>query len=313
MGYSMDNERVKIIYIASNGRSGSTILDLLLGAHPSCWTLGEFHVLPWELRTHTKPCGCGMPVEQCPFWSPIVSELQDVLLHGSIDRFRHSYLGSRTLLFDEIRFLASRSPWYRHKRQEHLDRYGRDNGLVLQRVLERARGIKGNQVSWLVDSSKSVYRLLWLKETGQFDVRVLHLVKDPRAFVYSMCKDQPAMPRPLQQAKAALRWNVENFLFDRLFRAHFREDEVLRVRYDDLAGAPQACLGRMTAWLGIPSQEGLVGEFRNENHAISGNPARFENAGIRLDEKWRRELGRGTQWLVRAATFQLAGRYGFPW
>ena len=42
--------------------------------------------------------------------------------------------------------------------------------------------IKGDQVQWLVDASKSVYRLLWLRETGLFDVRVIHLVKDPRTF-----------------------------------------------------------------------------------------------------------------------------------
>ena len=30
-----------VIYILSNGRSGSTLLDLLLGAHPRLWTLAR--------------------------------------------------------------------------------------------------------------------------------------------------------------------------------------------------------------------------------------------------------------------------------
>ena len=46
--------------------------------------------------------------------------------------------------------------------------------------------IKGDQVQWLVDASKSVYRLLWLRETGLFDVRVIHLVKDPRVRALDM-------------------------------------------------------------------------------------------------------------------------------
>ena len=307
----MANEKLKIIYIASSGRSGSTILDLLLGAHPSCWTLGEFHILPWELRTHVKPCGCGDSVENCPFWGSIVGELQDVLLHGSISRFRDSYWGSRPLLFGEIPFLASQSPWHRQKRKEQLHKYGCDNERVLTKVLDRAKALKGDQVTWLVDASKSVYRLLWLKEAGQFDVRVIHLVKDPRAFVYSMCKNRPGLSRPWWLWKAALRWNVENRLFDRLFQKHFTANEVLRMRYDDLASDPQSCLGRISKWLDVSADDRLPDKFRIENHGIAGNPSRFETGGIRLDEKWRVELRRGSQLLVRAATSGPARRYGF--
>jgi hypothetical protein len=309
----MINERLKLLYIASSGLSGSTVLDLLLGAHPFCWTLGEFHVLPWELRTNTHPCGCGSLVEQCSFWGPIVAEFRDSLLHGSIDRFRDSTLSTRSLLVGELRFLVSRSPYYRQERKEGLDLYGRDNFEILRRVLDGARRIKGDQVSWLVDSSKSIYRLLWLKETGRFDVRVIHLVKDPRGFVYSMCKQKPGLRRPWRLSKAAMRWNIENGLFDRLFEAHFSEDEVLRMRYDELAKEPKASLQRIGAWLGVPPDEDLPNKFRSESHGIAGNPARFEKSGIRLDERWRVELGQGTKLLVRAATSRLATRYGFPW
>src|SRR5438270_2363933 len=83
-------EKPKLVYIASSGRSGSTVLELLLGAHSACWTLGEFHVLPWLLRTNVKPCGCGSPVAQCPFWQSITEDCRKELLHGSITRFRAS-------------------------------------------------------------------------------------------------------------------------------------------------------------------------------------------------------------------------------
>lgn len=309
----MGSDKLKIVYIASTGRSGSTVLDLLLGAHPCCWTLGEFHVLPWELRQNTKPCGCGQAVAQCSFWNPVVAQAQEALLHGSIDRFRDSYFTSRTLRLGEIRFLTSCSPRHRQNRQKLLEQYGSDNYEVLHRVLERARNVKGGQVEWLVDASKSMYRLLWLKESGRFDVRVVHIIKDPRAFVYSMCKEDQGLRRPWQLSKAALRWNIENYLFDRLFRAHFASDEVLRMRYDELAANPQGGLARICALLGVPTGEDLPDKFRNENHAIAGNPARFEKAGIRLDEKWRRGLRQGTQRLVWAGTVPLARRYGFSW
>ena len=305
------SDKLKILYIASSGRSGSTVLDLLLGAHAACWTLGEFYVLPWELRTHTKPCGCGRPVEECHFWGPIVAEHQGALLQGSIDRFRDSYNGGRPIRFREYRFLGSSAAAHRQRRAHQLEQYGRDNVEVLDRVLQGAGAIKGDQVQWLVDASKSVYRLLWLRETGLFDVRVIHLVKDPRTFVHSICKGTAGTGRLWMLGKATLRWNIENHLFNRLFRAHFAEHEVYRLRYEELATDPKGILREISLWLGIAADDDLAANFRGENHAIAGNPSRFESSSIRLDEKWRGELWQGTQLMVRAATLPLAKRYGF--
>jgi hypothetical protein len=309
----MAEDRLKLVYVGSSGRSGSTILELLLGAHQAFWTLGEFHLLPWELRTNTKPCGCGSLVEECPFWGPITRECKAELVDGSIGRFRDSYWADRALRFGELRFLASASPRHRACRQSDLEQYGRENLRVLRMVLDKAKTIKGDPVAWLIDASKSPYRLLWLKETGLFDVRVIHLVKDPRAFAYSVAKDRSGLERAVQVARATLRWNVENYLFNRLFRAHFSPAEVLRLRYEELAADPQATLRRICTWLGASVDDGLSDRFRNENHGISGNPARFDRGGIRLDEAWRTGLRSWTKQAVRAASFLLARQYGFPW
>src|SRR5437868_12622660 len=139
----MENQKLKLIYIASSGRSGSTVLELLLGAHSACWTLGEFHVLPWLLRTNVKPCGCGSPVAQCPFWQSITEDCRKELLHGSITRFRASCWADHTLRFSELPFLASSSPRQRSRRRTDLEVYGKDNLVVLRSVLQKARHIKG--------------------------------------------------------------------------------------------------------------------------------------------------------------------------
>src|SRR5207302_9823744 len=142
----------------------------------------------------------------------ITEDCRKELLHGSITRFRASCWADHTLRFSELPFLASSSPRQRSRRRTDLEVYGKDNLVVLRSVLQKARHIKGDPVTWLVDSSKSPYRLLWLKETGQFDVRVIHLVKDPRAFVYSTCKNQHGISRTWGLGKAALRWTFENHL-----------------------------------------------------------------------------------------------------
>ena len=53
-----DNDKVPVLCILSNGRSGSTLLDLLLGAHPNLCTRGEAQLLPCELRGNYTPSAC---------------------------------------------------------------------------------------------------------------------------------------------------------------------------------------------------------------------------------------------------------------
>jgi hypothetical protein len=74
----MDEPRQKIIYIAGLGHSGSTILDLSLGAHSKIIGLGEiFTLLDKDRRkNHLKShCSCGMRATQCKFWAGADLEL----------------------------------------------------------------------------------------------------------------------------------------------------------------------------------------------------------------------------------------------
>ena len=69
----MTGERVKVLYIAGSGRSGSTILDRILGQLDGFFSVGELCNL-WDrgLLAHRK-CGCGVPVDQCPTWTGILA------------------------------------------------------------------------------------------------------------------------------------------------------------------------------------------------------------------------------------------------
>ena len=45
-----------LIYITSNSHSGSTLLDMLIGSHSACLTLGEIHKLTLKSE---GVCACG--------------------------------------------------------------------------------------------------------------------------------------------------------------------------------------------------------------------------------------------------------------
>src|SRR5688572_20523667 len=67
------------VFVLSDVRSGSTLLDQCLGAHPKIASLGEVHWLRayvTEDRSiynpeHPLVCSCGMRVSDCPFWAAV--------------------------------------------------------------------------------------------------------------------------------------------------------------------------------------------------------------------------------------------------
>jgi hypothetical protein len=307
----MSNSKLKILYIASNGRSGSTVLEMLLNVSPHMWTLGEFHVLPWEIRQNVKPCGCGVSIEECNFWGPIIAEHRDTLLHGCIDRFRKSYKTDRALRWRELPRLFRGDLCTKKQKMEEVLRYGEDNRIVLSAVKRQAVQEGRSDVAWLVDASKSPYRLLWLAASGRFDIRVIHLVKDPRAFAYSVAKEAGGFGLTYRVARAVVRWQAENRLFELLYRNYLSTDHVFRLRYEQLAGSPDATLRELASWLAVPVWSGAKESFRDKNHGISGNPSRFKSDGIKLDEKWRSELSGLLQLLAYKLGIGLTARYGY--
>ena len=166
-------------------------------------------------------------------------------------------------------------------------------------------------IHWLVDASKGPYRLSWLQSSGLFNLRVIHLVKDPRAFVYSMTK--PYLPNAWRQTvRMTGRWLVENFIFSRLCRRAFIDKQVFFLRYEDLASKPHGCLGGLATWLGLEFTTTMVEDFRKyKNHGISGNETRWHNTGLHLDERWRNALPRSYERAIWTVTSLLARRYGY--
>ena len=57
-----------VLYVGGLGRSGSTLLDRMLGRLDDVWSVGELVHL-WErgLKENNR-CGCGRCFADCPFW-----------------------------------------------------------------------------------------------------------------------------------------------------------------------------------------------------------------------------------------------------
>src|SRR5262245_16234316 len=68
----MSDRRLKVIYIAGWGGSGTTIIDNVLGQVDGWRSTGELHALWPGLRDGRYRCGCGKWIGNCDFWSSVV-------------------------------------------------------------------------------------------------------------------------------------------------------------------------------------------------------------------------------------------------
>lgn len=300
----MKNNHLQIIYIASNGRSGSTILELLLNTFKEVYTLGEVNVIPWELKEEKGLCGCGQEPGKCNFWQSIAERLIDTLsTEGEINKFREFHGGGHLIRIKEIvQILSKKAP-----ETKELDRFCKENlkfFLTIKGFLEKKHGIK---VKYIVDSSKDFYRLNYLINCSKINLKIIHLVKNPCAFVYSMVKNEKGFPF-IKVLRMSFRYLVENFFIDKVSR----DKDVCFLRYEELASCPNTTMVKLADWLGVNYQEGNYKNFRNiENHGLAGNKSRTRKDKIYLDDAWKKNLNSVYKRVVKIITYIPGKKYGY--
>lgn len=172
---------------------------------------------------------------------------------------------------------------------------------------------------FIIDSSKTArgnaVRPFYLRRHLSFPVQLVHLVRDPRACVWSVIRwrmrGESDLGRGSQlglAAMAAFSWIGANLAAE-FYRLRYPR-ESLRVNYDALLrhGAPDA----LKALVPSGPLETIVVE-RNENcHSMGGNEMRNQaHVAVRRDESWRDEIPTSIAIVVTALTWPLMLRYGF--
>lgn len=310
-GIMKTDSPIPVIYVLSNGRSGSTLLDLALNTGVGVWTLGEAQLLPLSVRSGQDglaQCGCGSLMAECGFWGPILDRIPMGPGPFPIEYFRRENRNGkvlrRELLADVLKGRAS-TRW-----RSAVEDYGERNAKFFSVVKEAAEREKGQSMRWLVDASKDPYRLLWMKESGRFALRIIHIVKDPRAYVFSTTRRGRDGWRSV--IRMAGRWLVQNYMSSRLCRRSFAPTDTFFLRYEDLANDADGSLARLGDWLDVSFESDVSAKFRSaENHAVAGNPMRWDDRPIRLDQVWRKQLSRSRARFVWCVTWPWRLHYGY--
>jgi hypothetical protein len=276
------------VAVVGTGRSGSTLLALLLGTHPEIATVGELTGPPPGADGLRSRCSCGRTLGACPFWDRVSAAAAARGTDFGPARWglRFEVPGGRLRRRLLVRSLhASAADRVRDRlvlaapTGAHLREVAARNAALVDAVL----AVTGRRV--FADVSKDPVRVRWLAALTDLDLRVVHLVRDPLGYAGSQVR------RGVPVARAVRQWRRSAATVGRLLD-ELPAERTLRLRYEDLCADPVRELDRVAALAGVaPFDPAAVAAHAGAEHHVIGNRMRLAVTGaVALDESWRDRL-----------------------
>jgi len=306
-----DHAGPRVVYILGWGRSGSTLLDSILGSVEGVCAVGELHYLWSRGLVANRKCGCGQRFNECPHWQGVVNRLGDRFpeaidgpavhrLHNRVARARSTPL----LLYGTEPSGAAVAEYRRILRETYVA------------ILHQS----GADV--VVDSSKRPSEAAVILNDPGLDPYFVHIVRDPRAVAFSWQRlrstgdaaagSQMVRRGVLESSSHWLAWNAAAEVIRRK-----APDRFVRIRYEDLVARPNESIADILRAAHLGQRRAprfTAGEATlARSHSVSGNPSRFDSTTVRLrpDLEWRTKLSRRHAALVVGICAPLMPRYGY--
>lgn len=248
----------EMVFVGGLHRSGTTLLQFLVGAHPDYAAVGEVYDLiqsgSESLRQAGEvQCSCGVSAERCRFWGPLIPTLQ------------HTAGGSET----------ERYKLFLHRFEEFFG-----SGIVP------------------VDSSKDLRALQHLAQIRGLQTKVLFSIRDVRAWTVSVReragrnRGQNSGPG---RVRAFWRWYRGNIRYmEALGNTDLRW---LLVSYEELVLRPEQSLERIMTFLGDSVRGDMLNFDQAGHHAVLVNRMmgdRQKMTHLWYDNRWFCRTGHWT-------------------
>lgn len=266
----------KVLFILGTAHCGSTLLSLILDSSPQCFTVGELSNLPTIYSEYSK--------------EKIASQ---ELLNFWYFKFNREERRQLTLGLSNKRISAAIP-----LKVEKLVRE------IVSDPIFRPYSIIASKTSAdiLIDSTKTIYwisSMLRLKELKQeFDVYLLHLVRDGRAVLNSYLRKRKRMT--LEEISNLWVQRVNN---NEEFYHNFSQGNKIQIAYENLATKPQKTTQKICDFLDTEFIPEMLDYWQHEHYMISGNQGtkslikkyqkdscKSQDISIKLDLSWQTEL-----------------------
>lgn len=314
--YSTDVNGKQIRYVCMPGSpfTGSTLLGALLNEHPECASIGAATGLIRTSELSSYHCSCGKQFQDCEFWNHIVARTR--ALGHPVNVFEtnhwntHLRLSPNRLInaalvrslgwerLNEVRdALVGRMPGARTA----ISEMGWNTWSLARAVLEST----GKTV--FVDTARDHQRPKYLATHPLLDLRVIHLVRDPRGNSASIMKHTGA-----DVAGAARQWMRYNVEAARM-RRYVSQESWISLHYEDLCADPGGVLDRISDFLQVDRAMMQNGSRDADRHII-GNKARLKGRSeIREDLSWQTRLSGADLALIARIAGETSHSLGYAW
>lgn len=307
---------VRVLFLGGLGRSGTTLIERVLGELPGVAAAGEVvHLWRWGILDDER-CGCGAAFSGCGFWQAVGREAfgpvgwnapmarRVLALRARVDRGRH------------LPTLAL--PATRHPRRDELADYT----AAYRDVYDAIGVVSGADV--VIDSSKHASLAYCLRHDADVDVRLVQVVRDSRGVAYSWTKeiarpeasDERTHMSRYTPARSALKWNADNAALAALGRLGTPR---MLLRYEDFLTDPRAAVVEVAEFADVHLPPGALDYLHDDHvelgaaHTVAGNPMRFRTGrlDLRRDDAWRERLPAGQRRVISSLTAVQMRRYGY--
>jgi hypothetical protein len=306
--------QIRYVCMPGSPFTGSTLLGTLLNEHPECASIGAATGLIRRVDLSSYRCSCGRLFRECEFWTGVAGRTSalghpvnvfetgfwNTRLRLSSNRLINAVL-VRSLGWDPLTRVRDGVVGRVSRVRRAISAVGWNTWSLALAVLERT----GKSV--FVDTARDHQRPKYLATHPLLDLKVIHLVRDPRGNTASIMKHQG-----LDVAAAAREWRRYNVEASRM-RRYLPPESWLSLRYEEFCADPRGVLDRISDFLGVERVEINHGNGDAERHII-GNKMRLQGLGeIREDLSWQTKLSGADLATIARITGSTSRRLGYSW
>lgn len=262
----MPKSNFKVVYVAGNGHSGSTLLDIMLGNGEHCFSVGELSFIV-RRGLDQEYCSCESKIAECDFWSKVF----EFWLKNSPISFaqyslqRHKYERNAVFLRTWFNLFFPSNDFKNYK-------------SATAALFEAIHHVSGAKV--IIDSSKSPQRIAVLK--GILDLQVIHLCREFKGVLNSakhamkmdITKGIEADSHSRRTHKTLIDWLVTNVLCE-LFVVGVNSK---KLKYKDYIKNPECFKDFDAAFENVYQKRAF-----STAHMLAGNHIRLSK-GIVIDK-----------------------------
>lgn len=285
---------MQFVYVVSTSYSGSTLLSMLMNAHPQVVSIGELANSIGRIiqsgKTDQYYCSCGEEIKQCQFWQYVKKRCSmmgvDLDLHNFGTNLRSGFgkYADKILFCLPWRFPITEvlrdeflwhSSFFRHMLTRIIDR----NLIIARAVTDVAKK------KIFFDASKDPTLAFYYARALNANFKIVHLVRDPRGFLYS-CVKRNKEKDFMRYIRSWVKYNRSALRL----KSKIDSNNYLLLQYEKLCSNPAEELERICHFLNVDPVDLLELINKAQHHIIGNEMRRRSFSGLKIDEEWKSDL-----------------------